>query len=46
MPVKIVKAKSPEIKKNIAVVRKMTRGMSFDENMGNGFTGSRDSPGA
>lgn len=34
MPIETVRAESAEIKKNIQVVRKMTGGMGFDENMG------------
>ena len=34
MTIEIRKAESKEIKKNIQTVRKMTKGMSFDENMG------------
>ncbi len=34
MPIETVKAESAEIKKNIRIVKKMTGGMGFDENMG------------
>lgn len=33
MSIEVRKAESQEIKKNIEIVKKMTRGMSFDENM-------------
>ena len=35
LSISIREAKSNEIKKNISTVRKMTKGMGFDENMGN-----------
>ena len=35
MSVDIREATSKEIQKNIQVVKRMTKGMSFDENMGN-----------
>ena len=34
MSIYIRKAESEEFKKNIEIVKKMTRGMNFDENMG------------
>lgn len=34
MPTELRKAESPEMQKNIRIVRKMTSGMGFDENMG------------